>query len=245
MAVRRLLETSIWNLQLLKKDGLAVGGSGYIHTLQVRLMHARVRSGLLTAIRTTPSSPPIDQGEMLHTWLGFSVVALSALRSAGLNCSEETHTDIFNFWHLVGRLLGIHEQLLAQMRTPAMAQRMLEEIHAGGAMPDANSLTLMLALSEALSLRLSPALQLPQEVTLLLINSLVRLYHGDELADRLGLSPNWTHALLPMMFDANRYRQQRADQDSAFRASLIAQSRQAIEAVEASLQGTTANQIPA
>lgn len=245
MAARRLLETSVWNLQLLKQDGLTVGGSGYCHTLQVRLMHARVRSGLQVANRTAPTSCPIDQREMVHTWLGFSVVALSVLQRAGLECSEETLADIFNFWHLVGRLLGIHEQLLAQMQTPAMAQRMLEQIHADSAEPDANSLALMRALSEALSLRLSPALKLPQEVTLLLIHALVRLFHGDELADRLGLRPNWTHALLPMMFDANRYRQQRADQDPAFRASVIAQSRQAIGTVEANLQGTAAYQIPA
>jgi len=245
MAARRLLETSLWNLQLLKQDGLTVGGSGYCHTLQVRLMHARVRSGLLTADRTTAASRPIDQREMVHTWLGFSVVALSALQKAGLECAGETLADIFNFWQLVGRLLGIHEQLLAQMQTPAQAQHMLDQMHAGSAKPDANSLALMRALSEALSLRLSPALQLPQEVMLLLIHALVRLFHGDELADRLGVRPNWTHALLPMMFDANRYRQLRAAQDPAFRASVIAQSRQAIGAVEANLQGAAAYQIAA
>lgn len=45
-----------------------------------------------------------------------------------------------------------------------------------------------------------------------------------------------------MMFDANRYRQQRAHQDPAFRQSLISQSRQAIETIEARLECPTAYQ---
>lgn len=242
MASRRLQETLIWNLQLLKPDGLAVGGSGYIHTLQVRLLHARARAGLLGAGHGATAPRPIDQKEMVHTWLGFSVVALSALQTAGFDHNEETLADIFCLWQLVGRLLGIHPKLLKQMNTPDLARQMLARIHADGPQPSAESLALTHAMLEPLSQRLAATMQLPPEVTQLLAHALVRLYHGDELADRLALSPNWTAALLPMLFDANRYRQQRAHQDPAFRASLIAQSRQAILTLEAGLQGPTAYQ---
>jgi len=242
MASRRLLETMIWNRQLLKPDSLAVGGRGYIHTLQVRLLHARVRAGLMGEGHGATPSMPIDQREMVHTWLGFSVVTLSALQKVGFDFTEETLTDIFCMWQLVGRLLGIRTELLEQMRTLDLAQKMLERIHAGNTPLSADSLALTHTMVEAMSTQLSATMQLPREVTLLLVQSLLRLYHGDDLAEHLGLSPNWTAALLPMMFDANRYRQQRAHQDPAFRASLIAQSRQVNETIEARLEGPTAYQ---
>ena len=242
-ASRRLLETQIWNLQLLKPHSLAVGGSGYIHTLQVRLMHARTRAGLLGAshVSTTPSMP-IDQREMVHTWLGFSVVSLSALQTAGFSHTEAALDDIFCLWQLVGRLLGLHAELLAQMRTPDLARQMLEHIQTGSTQFGADSVPLTHAMLQALSERFSVTMKLPQDVTLLLLHSLVRAFHGKELAEHLDLSANWTSALLPMLFDANRYRQQRAKQDPAFRATLIARSRQAIGTVEISLHGHTAYQ---
>jgi hypothetical protein len=242
IASRRLLETLIWNRQLLKPDSLVVGGNGYIHTLQVRLLHARVRAGLMGEGSGLTAARPIDQREMVHTWLGFSVVTLSALQKVGFDFSEETLADIFCMWQLVGRLLGIHTELLEQMRTLDLAQQMLGRIHAESTPLSADSLALTHTMVEAMSPQLSATMQLPQEVTLLLVYSLLRLYHGNELAERLGLIPNWTTALLPMMFDANRYRQLRAHQDLAFRQSLIAQSRLAIETTEASLQGPAAYQ---
>ncbi len=242
MASRRLLETLIWNRQLLKSDSLVVGGHGYIHTLQVRLLHARVRAGLMGEGHGATPSMPIDQREMVHTWLGFSVVTLSALQKVGFDFTQEMLADIFCMWQLVGRLLGIHSKLLEQMRTLDLAQQMLERIHAESTPLRADSLALTHMMVEAMSPQLSATMQLPQEVALLLVHSLLRLYHGDELAERLGLSSNWTTALLPMMFDANRYRQQRAHQDPAFRQFLISQSRRAIETIEARLEGPTAYQ---
>ena len=76
-ASRRLQETLLWNLQLLKPEGIAVGSPAYVHTLQVRLLHATVRYHMrASGYDTSARGMPIDQRELARTLLGFFVVGL-------------------------------------------------------------------------------------------------------------------------------------------------------------------------
>jgi hypothetical protein len=65
------------------------------------------------------------------------------------------------------------------------------------------------------------------------------MFHGDELADKLGVEQNWTSALLPMLTDANRFRWQYACSDNSRWQTFVSQSHQAIRDFEASLVGPT------
>ncbi|WP_161977899.1 oxygenase MpaB family protein [Dictyobacter kobayashii] len=86
MAQRRLLETGTWNIASILPGGLLRGADGYIHNVQVRLLHARVRKTLLQRHwDQNAMGTPINQVEMTRTWLDFTYVPFSALHKFGLH----------------------------------------------------------------------------------------------------------------------------------------------------------------
>lgn len=73
MTRRRLLETGVWNTATVLPDGLTRGGRGYVHNLQVRLLHARVRHALIrSGWDVEAQGMPINQVELARTWLDFT-----------------------------------------------------------------------------------------------------------------------------------------------------------------------------
>jgi hypothetical protein len=242
---RRLLETQIWNVSVIKPLGLSLGGSGYVHTLQVRLLHAQIRSSLLRRGWRHPHSPqaiPIDQLQMLRTWLDFTVVPFNALDRIGLPASIAQRQALYGLWRLVGRLLGIEPDLLAQISDHSVAQEMLKLVDSQLLLADDNSRILTKATLNAMGVRLAPLMDVPADVSVLLMNSLCRLFHGDAQSHRLGVDANWTSALLPMMVDANRFRLRRIEEDCEYRDTSVKDSRKAYEAIENGLSNLTAYQ---
>jgi hypothetical protein len=240
-AARRLQETQRWNLGIVRPGGLVLGGAGYIQTLQVRLLHARIRARLSqTSMGGAAGAPPIDQWQMVRTWLDFTVVAFRALERIGFALGDKDSADLYALWHLVGRLLGIDERVLELVANQSSAQAVLLYIDRNTATPDQNAIELTRAMLDALGARLGLIMKLPEEVAVLLAESYCRLFHGDSVADELRVPANWTQCLLPIQADANRYRLLRAQQDHAFRSSLIEQSLKACEAIDASFSGKAA-----
>jgi hypothetical protein len=244
---RRLLETQLWLIGVIKPAGLRVGGSGYIQTLQVRLLHARVRATLLQrgwqgADPRGKAAVPIDQVQMLRTWLDFTVVSLTALERIGLGFSHEQQIRIYEVWRLVGHLLGMDAMLLAQITEHESAKQCLQVVDARLRPPDDNSRQLTHAMITAMGDRVAPVLGLPADVSTLLMTSLCRLFHGEKLSEHLGLSANWTASLLPMMADANRYRFERAVRDPSYREQLRQHTLQAFASIEAGISTATVYQ---
>lgn len=102
---RRLLETQFWNISVIKPGGMAIGGPGYVHTLQVRLLHARVRATLMQGGWVRPDghpAVPIDQWQMLRTWLDFTVVPFEAFGRIGLGFGSEQTRQLYRVWRLIG-----------------------------------------------------------------------------------------------------------------------------------------------
>jgi hypothetical protein len=242
---RRLLETQIWNVSVIKPHGLSLGGSGYVHTLQVRMLHAQVRSSLLRRGWRHPHSPqavPIDQLQMIRTWLDFTVVPFNSLDSMGLPASREQRQALYCLWRLIGRLLGIEPDLMAQISDHTVAQEMLKLVDGQLLLADDNSRILTKATLNAMGVRLAPLLAIPADVSVLLMNSMCRLFHGDAHAQRLGVDENWTSALLPMMADANRFRLRRLEEDYEYRVTSVSNSLQTYESIEKGLSNLTAYQ---
>ena len=240
-AARRLQETQRWNLSIVRPGGLVLGGAGYVQTLQVRLLHARIRARLAqTSIDGAAGAALIDQWQMVRTWLDFTVVAFRALERIGFGLGAEDSADLYALWHLVGRLLGIDEKVLELVANQNSAQALLSHIDRETAAPDKNAIELTRAMLDALGARLALAMKLPLEVGVLLAESYCRLFHGDSVADGLNVPVNWTASWLPIQADANRYRLLRAKQDGEFRSSIIEQSLKACEAIDASFGGTAA-----
>ncbi|MCD8504121.1 MAG: DUF2236 domain-containing protein [Burkholderiaceae bacterium] len=242
---RRLLETQLWKISVIKPGGLALGGSGYVHTLQVRLLHARVRATLLQRGWVSADgrqAVPIDQWQMLRTWLDFTVVPFEAFDRIGLTLTHEQTQRLYDAWRVVGHLLGIDSTLLSKVTDHTVALELLKMVDAQLPEPDESSRVLTQAMLGALGNRLAPVLKYPVDVSVMLMASLCRLFHGNELADRLGAQSNWTEALLPMMADANRFRMRRIEDEPAYRDNIQAQSLKAFDAIEAGLPDGTAYQ---
>jgi hypothetical protein len=179
---------------------------------------------------------------MLRTWLDFTVVPFNAFRSLGLTLTDAQTVNLYGVWRLLGRLLGIDSYVLSTITDDAAAQALLTLIDGQLPTPDENSRVLTGAMLEAIGNRLAPALGMPAPISIQLMFSLCQLFHGDQLADQLGLKPNWTAALLPMMIDANQFRLMRLAQDPDHRAMVCQKSLETFEAIEAGRSDLTAYQ---
>lgn len=231
ITARRLLETQLWNIQVVRPGGLSRGGAGYVQTLQVRLLHAKVRA----ALRSNPAfehSTPIDQRQMVRTWLDFTVVSFSALEKAGFTFSPQQTASVYVMWRLIGRLLGIAPQHLAQIGDADAAATLLEDIDREAGAPDENSRKLTRAMLDVIGVRLTNIFGLPRDVSRPLADSFCRLFHGEELSSRLGVQPNWTESLLPLFQAANRGRMSEAAADPSKHQMLLQKARSEFDAIE-------------
>src|SRR6266404_8610282 len=79
-APRRLAETGMWAGRATMPDGLLRGAPGYQATVQVRLLHARIRSSALKhGWDTAEWGVPISQVDVVRTWLDFTLTPSCAL----------------------------------------------------------------------------------------------------------------------------------------------------------------------
>lgn len=242
-ALRRLQETGIWEQQALRPGGLAPGAAGYIHTLQVRMLHARVRAGMLgKEWDTTQQGMPVSQLDMVRTWLDFTYVPFSALEKVGITFTEDELHDLYHLWQWVAHLLGIEPRYYRQAADHLSAGRLLAMIDAVSAGPDENSRQLTQRMLVALGQTLQPALGMPVDITIDLMHSFCRLFHDEAIADALGARANWTQALLPVLADANRYQRHLERSDEAVRRKKMAMTLGYFDQILQGLEGRTAYQ---
>lgn len=242
---RRLLETQLWKVSVIKPRGMAIGGSGYVHTIQVRLLHARVRATLLQRGWTSPDgrvAMPIDQWQMLRTWLDFTVVPFEAFKRIGFDLSDDQIKRLYQAWRVVGHLLGVDPAILSKVTDHTVALELLDVIDRQLQVPDEHCRLLTQAMLDAIGQRLAPVLGLPADVSVMLMGSMCRLFHGDDLAEKLGVQSNWTASLLSMVSDANRFRFARMRTEPDDRQRMQRQSLDAFNAIEAGLTDTTVYQ---
>lgn len=204
-AMRRLQETANWQYHTLRPGGLARGTPGYVHTLQVRMLHARVRANLLARGWDGASGAPINQLEMMRTWLDFTAVPFNALVKLGIEFTQDELGDLYHVWQLVAHLLGIDARFYRRVSDQASGEQMLALIDAASGEPSAASATLTEQMLISAGHRLAPMLKLPDDVAVGLMQAFCRLFHGDEMADKLGVPRSWWASMLPMFADANRY----------------------------------------
>ena len=111
----RLGETGKWYFDVIKPGGLHRYGDGYITTMNVRLVHALVRRNLQSKADWQQDlwGIPINQVDMLATYLAFGPVNLSGGRLFGVFPSKKESAAIMHMWRYVGWLMGVDEQFLA------------------------------------------------------------------------------------------------------------------------------------
>lgn len=225
MARRRIIETGVWNIETTLPGGLERGAKGYIHNLQVRLLHARVRANLLKqGWDRAETGLPINQVEMVRTWLDFTYVPLRALQQLGLTFTDEEFADLYHFWRYVAYLLGIDDRLIQSLTDQQSAHQVLDLIDSTIAPPNEDAKVLTHAMLESVAEFLAPALKTPYAFNFDFASALVRQFHGDVIGDQLGVKRTWVSWLLPLFKWQNQFRRFQERRNPQRRAEGIART---------------------
>lgn len=185
-AVRRLLDTRNWTYHLYFADALRPGHGGFEHTGMVRAMHAFSRAQHLKRGQGTADfGLPINAVDMVRTWLDFTYVPYRALAAMGYDLTTAQIQDVYYFWRVVGRLLGIPADLLAGIEDHVSAEPLVQAIDDVAGTPDDNSRALVNALVGAVAKQMSMLMHIPEPPLVELTEAQIRMIHGDEQADQM------------------------------------------------------------
>lgn len=230
MAKRRIMETGVWNVVSVLPGGLLRGADGYVHNLQVRLLHARVRQALLKRNwDASLTGIPINQVELARTWLDFTYVPFSALQNFGITFSRQELVDLYHFWQYIAYLLGIDERLYRDITDQESARELLALIDttARGANEDSKALTQAMLTAVAELLHLITPLSFPLSFDV--ISAVTRRLHGHALADQLGVKKTWVSQVLPLVILVNRLQRAWDKRSPLARQRAVARTIQAFE----------------
>lgn len=223
MARRRIMETGAWNIATALPDGLLPGNDGYLQHMQVRLLHARVRYGLNRKGWDVAShGVPINQFEMIRTWLDFTYVPFGALSKLGIDFSEAEMSDLYHLWQVSGHILGIDDGVIRTVNDQQSAKALLDTIHRMEGPPNDDSRRLTIAMLDGMGELLAPGLGVPASVARNLSAATLRRLHGREMAEQLGVSWNWTALALPAIAMMNRIRRAQERRNPERRKKTIA-----------------------
>jgi hypothetical protein len=134
---RRIWETSHFVVNVVRPGGLGPNGKGIFFAQRVRLLHAAVRNRLLSPrppegwpAGTSPTAAamresveaidwgrigkPLNQEDMAYVLLTFSYVGIAGLRKLGARPSREDADAYIHLWNVVGHVLGIRQELMAE-----------------------------------------------------------------------------------------------------------------------------------
>jgi hypothetical protein len=200
-APRRLAETGLWNASVVLPGGLRHGAPGYVQTVQVRLLHARVRaSAMAHGWDGGQWGVPINQADVARTWLDFTVVPFLFLEGIGYRLTGEEQSRLYRYWWYVGHLLGLDEEFFLGIEDHQQAGELLDLLDSTSAAPDENSRALVGALFDAATMNLAALPQSPMDATGWrdLLNALAGRYHG-EVAAGLGIPESPVTSVLPLL----------------------------------------------
>ncbi|GAA1015174.1 hypothetical protein Aple_068230 [Acrocarpospora pleiomorpha] len=194
---RRLLETTDWLLRCMQPGALRVGGSGYVATLQVRMLHAQARARTLAnGWDVAAFGTPISQVDLVRTWLDFLPVSYGCLSRLGYDLTSAEISDLYRTWWYIAHLLGIDPRLYRRITDHTTARQLLTVVDATNQPPDANSRALVTESVRATSGLFSLATVLPP-ISTETINATFRHINGDPIADLYAIRRTPAQALIP------------------------------------------------
>ena len=113
---RRLWETAQMVVNIMGPGGLSPQGRGVRTAQKVRLMHAAIRHVVLS--ESNPAwdidtfGRPVNQEDMAGTLQLFSTFVMDGLENLGLWIDPEEKVGYFRAWQVVGRIMGVHPDLI-------------------------------------------------------------------------------------------------------------------------------------
>lgn len=110
----RIAETGKWWIDCTEPGGLERFGAGFKSTIHVRLVHAMVRRTLSRREDWDAEKwgLPVNQIDMVATYLGFCVVMLGGLRKLGVPVTAHESKAVMHLWAYAGWLMGVDDQWL-------------------------------------------------------------------------------------------------------------------------------------
>jgi hypothetical protein len=206
MAPGRLAETGMWAGQATMPGGLLRGAPGYQATVQVRLLHARIRSSALKhGWDTAEWGVPIGQVDVARTWLDFTLTPFRALAALGIELTEAEQNSHYKYWHYIAYLLGLEDTFYRDVTDHDSARELGHLFDLTIGTPDENSRALTAAMVGAQVELLASAPQplMPRAEFSDLIHGILRRTFGDDLADQLGIPVSSAAPFLVMIALAN------------------------------------------
>jgi hypothetical protein len=203
-AAQRAHETGLWHLKATLPGSLAMHAPGYVATLQVRLLHARVRRRLLRDWDVGAWGVPLNQVDLARTWLSSVFIPLRALLALGFDITTEEIRAIYKVWEYINHLLGIDPFFYHGIEDQAGAEAMLRLIDTTNGPPDENSRRMTRSLIEVLVGMLMQELKTPLTLTAEMVFALTRFIHGDDVSDALDIAQTEIAHLMPLVIHDNR-----------------------------------------
>jgi hypothetical protein len=199
-AARRLNETARFVQAVCRPGGMRPFGEGWQITLKVRLIHAQVRRMILASGRWDAASwgHPANQHDLAGTTLLFSAAIIDGLRKLGMRISGAEADSYIHLWRWVGRVIGVHSDVLPASEAEAM--RLADLIGMTMGEPDKDSRDLTRALFDAAYEGCVTRDQIKDAQRKVMFGRLVcRELIGDELADKLDVPPTPIRYAMPML----------------------------------------------
>jgi hypothetical protein len=111
---KRLSETLAFWVDVTGDGAMKPQAIGFNAAVKVRIIHAMARhyTGKSPDWSDNQWGIPVNEGDMVATYLGFSLVFLEGLQMQGFRPSEEEVNGIFHLWKYIGHVLGIDHRLL-------------------------------------------------------------------------------------------------------------------------------------
>src|SRR5258708_740054 len=206
MARRRLAETGMWAGQATMPGGLLRGAPGYQATVQVRLLHARMRSSALKhGWDAAEWGVPISQVDVARTWVDFTLTPSQALAALGIELTQAEQNSLYQYWHYIAYLLGLDDSFYRDVTDHDSAQELRHLLDLTIGPPDENSRALTAAMvgAQADLLASAPQPLMPRAEFCDLIHGILRRSFGDDRADQLGIPVSSAAPFLVMIALAN------------------------------------------
>jgi hypothetical protein len=164
------------------------GEPGYVATLQVRMLHAHSRR--LARDRGYDEAAygaPINQVDLVRTWLDFTVTSYRAEGIMGFEYHSHEQESLYRYWWYVAHVLGIDPRLVEGISNNDQAQRVDDLLAAVTGAPIAESGRLAELTLRSIAGMIQEALPIPENAGMPALYALTRRFHGDVACDELGL----------------------------------------------------------
>ncbi len=186
----RLRETAKWLGEAMLPDALRPGARGYIATVGVRMLHAKVRHyALMGDYDAARHGVPINQIDLARTWMDFTLTSWNAEAELGYDLTARELDRAYRLWEYIGRLLGIDGRLVGGITTHEAAQRADATFQAVTGPLSDQSATLAHATIDSVADQLHEIMSLPVPVGQQLLRNLTHRFHGRAMAKALTVAP--------------------------------------------------------